>query len=68
MSFTYKGVIKKIKDLTTIMILDEDLKLLDVIKHYLSQQQFHVITENSIEIGIKKLHNYFGPKNWFGYF
>jgi|MDSW01.3.fsa_nt_gb DNA-binding NarL/FixJ family response regulator len=55
MSFTYKGVIKKIKDLTTIMILDEDLKLLDVIKHYLSQQQFHVITENSIEIGIKKL-------------
>ena len=55
MSFTYKEVIKKIKDLTTIVIFDEDLKLLDAIKHYLSQEQFHVITGNSIEIGIKKL-------------
>lgn len=56
MSLEYKSFVQKKKSANLVMLIDEERKLLDVLRQYLFSQGFSVMTSNSRDLNLEKIN------------
>jgi DNA-binding NarL/FixJ family response regulator len=55
MSLKYTDFVRKEKSAALVMFIDEEEKLLDALREYLSSQGFFVVTSNSADLNLEKI-------------
>ena len=60
MSLEYNSFVQKKKSANLVVLIDEEKKLLDVLREYLFSQGFSVVTSNSANLDLEKI-NQLGP-------